>query len=696
MNFKNRPNDEATDYSSEDNDYLSKQQKIARVGTAGVGAASVAAGLMYDRKEDDNMGQKKGQLIGAGVGGVITAINPVIGAVATPILSWAGGQIGHDSDTQRLSKKRNNMLYKDSMELNMAPNEDSRGDSSSYYYADGGEIPQEQMQDPEMQGQQPQQGQPDPAQLEQMIDSLAQAHGMDPEQFSQMLMQEAEKQGVDPMELLNQMAQQQGQQSGQQPQQMQQMQEDPASQGQPQEQPQPQEPKPVNINIERGELLVDPGSMKIIKTFKNPSVYSPHEKSKFKEPHGNFVDVPEGSVVIPKKLAIRYEKGDALTKSSILKKILDQQAQNPEQNNPDNRNGEMDNPEEGQQFMATGGGVYDDNEFPYLYDKPMTGLNINGIPNRMLDSTFDAPSVSVTAKRLGNGKLKTENQKLGQYQPFITGIRIDAANYIQPYKPNIIGQELPSDYGSNTKTSKTKNPANVGLYASTAANFIPTLWGLANAQKNSEWTKYDENRNYEDYNNSIRNMETRVPVDNVVYQNNKATSSLRRMLGNHIGPENFAMASELQSNNLESRNNLFAAKNNAEVSLRNQQRTLYGQSKLQQGDHRLARRDKYNLEMGQDEAARQNLTHQGLSEFATNQAKFRNDKEKIKTLNSMSDLYDFDPFVKKSIMDDPNSMKFIQSYMKRYDVSFEEAVLDNYGEVAKSKKSKTLKTPKNK
>jgi len=186
--------DDAVDYTADEQEYLSWKQKFARIGTGVVGAAGIAGGLIYDNAEDDNRGQKKGQMIGAGIGGVITAINPAIGAVATPVLSWAGGQIGHDSDTKRNSKKRNNMLYKDSMELNLAPNPDQYGDSTSPYYAEGGEVPQ--------------QGGQDPAQIEQLIDALAQAHGMDPEQFSQMLMQEAQTQGVDPMELLNQMAQQ--------------------------------------------------------------------------------------------------------------------------------------------------------------------------------------------------------------------------------------------------------------------------------------------------------------------------------------------------------------------------------------------------------------------------------------------------------------------------------------------------------
>jgi len=187
-------------------------------------------------------------------------------------------------------------------------------------------------------------------------------------------------------------------------------------------------------------------------------------------------------------------------------------------------------------------------------------------------------------------------------------------------------------------------------------------------------------------------METNVPVDNVIYQNNKATASIRRLLGNSNRPENFALATELQANNLESRNSLFATKNLAELNLRNQQRSLYGQSRLQQGKHRLSRRDKYNLEMGQDEAARQNLTHDGLSELVTNQALFRNDKEKIRMINEMSNLYDIDPFVTKSVMDDPKAMNFIQTYMAQHNVTFAQAIEDNYGEIAKKpKKTKTKK-----
>jgi hypothetical protein len=638
--------DENIDYTS-DNQFNPKQ-KWARIGTGVAGAAGIAGGLIYDNKQDDNQGQKKGQMIGAGIGGVITAINPVIGAVATPVLSWVGGQIGHDSDTKRLSKKRNNMLYKDSMELNISPNPNQYGDANSPYYSEGGEIPQ--------QGQ-------DPAQIEQLIDTLAEAHGIDSEQFSQMVMQEAENQGVDPMMLLNQMAQQMSQS------------DIPSNQSQMQPEI-PQQPESTTINIERGELLVEPDSMKILKKFKNPSVYSPHSNNKFKEPSGNFVEVPNGSVVIPKKFALRYEKGDTLTKSSILKRILDQQARNPEQNNPDYREENVDK-------MEDGGFVEDDGiKVPYMYNPPLQGLSVNGIPSPMIDGLHPVSKTpTIVAKKTSN-----------------SGGRMTSTPYVlKTEKPNIVG--VPAKYNPITsvnpnkeKKTKSDDKPNIGLYASTIANFAPTLWGLANAQKNSEWTKYDENRNYEEYNNSIRNMETQVPVDNIVYQNNKATASIRRLLGNSTRPENFAMAAELQANNLESRNNLFAAKNLAEVNLRNQQRTLYGQSRLQQGEHRLGRRDKYNLEMGQDEATRQNLTHQGLSEFATNQALFRNDKEKIRMINEISNLYDIDPFVTKSVMDDPKAMNFIQMYMNQHNVSFAEAVEDNYGDISKKSKKTKNKT----
>lgn len=101
----------------------------------------------------------------------------------------------------------------------------------------------------------------------------------------------------------------------------------------PQDPQQPQQQ--TQINIERGELMVNPQDMSVIKDFSNKNRYSAHKSKQFMEPMGNFVNVPQGAVIIPKKLAMRYKNGDMLSRKSILLQILSDQASDPMHNVPE-------------------------------------------------------------------------------------------------------------------------------------------------------------------------------------------------------------------------------------------------------------------------------------------------------------------------------------------------------------------------
>lgn len=115
----------------------------------------------------------------------------------------------------------------------------------------------------------------------------------------------------------------------------------------PQDPQQPQQQ--TQINIERGELMVNPQDMSVIKDFSNKNRYSAHKSKQFMEPMGNFVNVPQGAVIIPKKLAMRYKNGDMLSKKSILLQILSDQASDPMHNVP-----EEQQPQEQQQQPQQG------------------------------------------------------------------------------------------------------------------------------------------------------------------------------------------------------------------------------------------------------------------------------------------------------------------------------------------------------
>jgi hypothetical protein len=82
--------------------------------------------------------------------------------------------------------------------------------------------------------------------------------------------------------------------------------------------------QPVMINIERGELMVG-GDGKVIAHFENPNAYQPHANSRDEEHPGNFVVLPEGAVIIPKKSAKLYLDGDDITRRSIMMEVIKNQ-----------------------------------------------------------------------------------------------------------------------------------------------------------------------------------------------------------------------------------------------------------------------------------------------------------------------------------------------------------------------------------
>jgi hypothetical protein len=121
-----------------------------------------------------------------------------------------------------------------------------------------------------------------------------------------------------------------------------------------------QAPAKKMINVERGEIMVNPMDMAITQKFLNPNRFSSHQKKESKEPIGNFVVLPEGHVIIPKKYATRYEKGDILTRKSIVMQLLSDQKEDPYHNVRD------ENKPEGAEQFEDGGRI------PGRNDKYMT------------------------------------------------------------------------------------------------------------------------------------------------------------------------------------------------------------------------------------------------------------------------------------------------------------------------------------
>jgi len=73
---------------------------------------------------------------------------------------------------------------------------------------------------------------------------------------------------------------------------------------------------PKMFNIEKGELIVDPATGDIVEDL-DSFKYKPHSKNKKNEHQGNFIELPEGLTIIPKKDADRFRKNPNLRKGII-------------------------------------------------------------------------------------------------------------------------------------------------------------------------------------------------------------------------------------------------------------------------------------------------------------------------------------------------------------------------------------------
>jgi hypothetical protein len=199
---------------------------------------------------------------------------------------------------------------------------------------------------------------------------------------------------------------------------------------------------PVMINIERGELMVA-GDGKILTHFENPNAYKPHAATAEEEHAGNFVVLPEGAVIIPKKNAKTYLDGDDITRRSIMMEVVKNQ-----QNKASIQMAEGG---------VTGGG-----------DPPASEYR---------DPYYESSAALAHYKELLNNKLKAKNPKA--YDEYFNGMRtaisapdvknpmdarrkyVQSAAYNDYLTPDEVRQTLGEDYDKYIDSVRSVNKYHV-------------------------------------------------------------------------------------------------------------------------------------------------------------------------------------------------------------------------------------------
>lgn len=163
--------------------------------------------------------------------------------------------------------------------------------------------------------------------------------------------------------------------------------------------------QPTRINIERGEIMVSADG-KILQEFTNPNSYFPHNKEKrWMEPVGNFVTLPEGAVIIPKKHAQTYKEGDKITQRSLLMNIIKDQANDPARN-----------------IMMADGGVTGDPTKPKGPDDPtVKSMRTESDARDFRDPYYEASATLSYYKDQLNQRLRDKNPE--NYDKYFSGFK---------------------------------------------------------------------------------------------------------------------------------------------------------------------------------------------------------------------------------------------------------------------------------
>lgn len=370
--------------------------------------------------------------------------------------------------------------------------------------------------------------------------------------------------------------------------------------------------QPVEVNIEKGELLTDQEG-NIIREFNNPNRFAPHNKNSFKESSGNFVELPEGAIVIPKKDAKVFKQGDSITKKSILRNILQNQAETP---TPNVRDEEV--------YMADGGKI------PYK-----DAMNPEYIFN--MDNIINQARGKTDYTTLPNGSIKQIPINL----PEVTGD---------------LSYRIPDNTEtSNIPSGQTDNKANLGYYLHEAAPYLAQASNIALANKPDTYLSPEYNNRADEAYQYLNNMDTDYDISLGLSRNESALGTALRGQRDRNTPASGVVASEMLGRTLSGNNELADTKNKAELQMRNNKAGALSQFVNQRGEGERAENIRYQTEQRMNEGSRRSEMSGAINNIAEITQQQVNSREKIKALNSMTEFHDLDPSKQKLITDDPQA-----------------------------------------
>jgi len=364
--------------------------------------------------------------------------------------------------------------------------------------------------------------------------------------------------------------------------------------GNPQESEQQEGLQMTMVDIEKGELLIDPVTLEILREYENPNRYKKHAKNPQFEPIGNFTNIEEGKVVISNEFSAKFKAGDTLTKKSIVLQILKNQRNNPTPTVSD----VQDTPKADDGLMVKRRG-----------------------PKPPLRSAMNSPLNDVYA--LSNS-----------WMPGVTKMNVTGdMNPPEPIQPESLtpagqtalysSQRAPTggnDPFTPAALDRKDEPGRKGITATDVArglNFIPTGYGLAKALK-FQPEAYDENIQIENAKAYAQGMETNPSIEAARANLNTTIAGRNRALTNINSPSVRAEAAAGNADLLNTEGNLIQGANNFALDARNKKRETLSNLNIQQGQSRYQAREALKDNIMKNQANSRTMIQQGLSEGVRN------------------------------------------------------------------------------
>jgi hypothetical protein len=425
-------------------------------------------------------------------------------------------------------------------------------------------------------------------------------------------------------------------------------------------------PQKQMVDIEKGEILIDPVTLDVVRKYDNPNRYKKHAKNTNFEPIGNFTSIEEGQVVIPKKYAGRYKNGDVLTKKSIVLEILKNQRNEPAPmvpgpgqgapqaaggyGGPDNPFSEYDPfgvkkliPKKGNRDLmpprnsnyvqrdagvAYETGVYDGEKWvddkTYMDNNPRPPLAFKDTPK--VEGFNEETFMPAFAKRVQ-----------GRKQALSILSKDNTPADLLPNSDVVAGEEEQGGYNEGPERRKGS-----GIFTETnlarALNFAPTAFGMINASR-MDPEAYDENTQFDAAKSYTGAMETNPSIEASRAAMGRSVSNRNKMLNNINSPSVRAEAAAGQADLIQSEGEMIQGATNFAMDARNKKRASLGALEVQQGQGRYQAREALRERIAQNGAKRRSLMQAGISEGVTNFGKQVMDNNKLNSLNSMLEYY---------------------------------------------------------